>query len=95
MVSKTASATKLPYANDLQFPMSLRKNVFKRRSLPSRTTISRCRLAKVQSYEFLSDILVCARHFSFMWDLTQRQSREKDISRPMWNPTRSTQNNMV
>ncbi len=33
----------------LQFPMSLRRTVFKRWSLPSRTTISRCRLAKVRS----------------------------------------------
>jgi hypothetical protein len=34
--------------------MSPRKTVFKRQSLPSRTTISRHRLAKVCSYKFLS-----------------------------------------
>jgi hypothetical protein len=64
MVLRTASARKFPYAITLQFPMSPRRTVFKRWSLPSKTAISRCRLAKVQSYEFLFGNLVCSRHSS-------------------------------
>jgi hypothetical protein len=57
--------------------MSIRRTVFKRRSLPSRTTISRCRLAKVQSHKFLSGTPVCTRHYSFMWDLLEAIKRKE------------------
>jgi hypothetical protein len=64
-VTKTVSASELPHPNALQFPMSPRRTVFKRMSLASGTTISRCRLAKIRSYEFLSGTQGHMKHSSF------------------------------
>jgi hypothetical protein len=91
---KDIECKKIAYTNVLQFPMSLRRTVFKRWYLPSETTISRQRLAKVRSYEFLSGTSVHARNSSSMWDLPWKPSRERGTFRPTNNLTRSTWSNM-
>ncbi len=50
--------------------------------------LSRCRLAKVQNYEFLSGTPACAKHFSSMWDQPWKVSRERGTSRPKKKQTR-------
>ena len=84
-VQKTASARTWPYANALRFHKYQKGTVFKRGFLPLRKTISRHWSIKIWSYESLFVIPVCARLFSFMWDLHEKQLRKEGILSPRRN----------
>jgi hypothetical protein len=85
---KDRKCKKITLHEPLQFPMSPRKTLFKRRCLLSRLRVAIPRLAKVWNFKFLSGNPVRAKHFSFMWDLLWRQSGKGDTSRPTKKPTK-------
>ncbi len=92
---KDCKCNKIAFCERTLVPYVPKKNCLHETGSATRTTISRCRLAKVRNYKFLSDTLVHTRHFSSMWDLPWKLSRESGTSRPTKKQTRLLWNTVV